>query len=97
MVQERARETIESAGHLAEESPEAWGEARHEPAPRGVTAALESVPSPAYFWGAMGAIVVSAMLTITGRVKWANFVGLWPSTILLLGIMGKIVRPSREM
>ncbi len=58
--------------------------------------AMERIPAQAYFWLAMGSIVSSALLFIMGKRNWAIFVGQWPSTFLLLALVYKLLRPSRE-
>jgi|DewCreStandDraft_1066081.scaffolds.fasta_scaffold02324_11 hypothetical protein len=57
---------------------------------------MERIPAQAYFWLAMGSIVSSALLFIMGKRNWAIFVGQWPSTFLLLALVYKLLRPSRE-
>ena len=50
------------------------------------------IPST-FFLAAAGASVAVAMgLAFTRKKQWANFVGQWVPTILLLGIYNKIVK-----
>jgi len=44
----------------------------------------------AYMAFAFGSIVASAILRTLGQANMANFIGLWPPTILALGLMNKI-------
>ncbi|HEY8269984.1 MAG TPA: hypothetical protein VIG33_03795 [Pseudobdellovibrionaceae bacterium] len=61
------------------------------------TKALEKqtakVPSGVYLGLAVGSVLLSAGLAMSEKRKgWANFVGLWVPTILLLGVYNKIVK-----
>ncbi len=62
-----------------------------------MTQALElqtaKVPSLAYLVLAGGAIALSMALAATQKNKgWANFVGLWVPSLLLMGVYNKIVK-----
>jgi hypothetical protein len=87
----------ESAQRLAEQTREAWQQAREEPTPQGIMGALEQLPSSFYLYATLGSIGLSLLLRIAGRKELANFVGLWPPTILSLAMLNKTLRPSREM
>lgn len=51
------------------------------------------IPSTVYLGLAAGSVVLSAALAMSERRKgWANFVGLWVPSILLLGVYNKIVK-----
>ena len=51
------------------------------------------VPSIAYLGIAAGGILLSATLAAFSRNKtWANFVGLWVPTIMLIGVYNKLVK-----
>ncbi len=50
------------------------------------------VPSVGFLGLAVGAMAVSATLMMLGRKKWANFVGQWAPTILILGTYNKLVK-----
>lgn len=51
------------------------------------------LPSTLYLGLAAGSIVLSAALAMSEKRKgWANFVGLWVPSILLLGVYNKIVK-----
>lgn len=91
------QETKDSAQKVAGQSNEAWQQAKHDPTPKGLMGALESLPSSAFLYGTLGSIGLSAVLRLAGRKDFANFVGQWPPTILALAMMSKILRPSREM
>jgi hypothetical protein len=55
------------------------------------------MPASVYLYGSLSAIGLSALLRLAGRKDFANFVGLWPPTILSLAMLNKMLRPSREM
>lgn len=50
------------------------------------------VPSGVYLLGAFGAVGLSLGLRLAGRRNSALFVGLWPPTILLMGVYNKMVK-----
>jgi hypothetical protein len=51
------------------------------------------IPSMVYLGLAAGSVVLSAGLAMSEKRKgWANFVGLWVPSILLLGVYNKIVK-----
>jgi hypothetical protein len=50
------------------------------------------VPSVSFLGLAIGAMAVSATLMLLGRKNWANFVGQWAPTILVLGTYNKLVK-----
>lgn len=50
------------------------------------------------FMGAAGvSIAASLTLILSGKEKFANFVGLWAPTILLLGVYSKILKLEDEI
>ena len=61
-----------------------------------LTAAIEShtakIPSTGYLACAIGAMVGSAVLKVTGNDEWALFVGQWAPTFLILGLYNKLVK-----
>jgi hypothetical protein len=50
------------------------------------------IPSIGFLGVAIGCMAASALLMITGRKTWANFVGQWAPTILILGTYNKIAK-----
>lgn len=50
------------------------------------------VPSTLFLAAAGGAVALSLGLAMSNRKQWANFIGQWVPTILLLGIYNKIVK-----
>lgn len=58
--------------------------------------AMENVPTPVYYWLGIASIVSSAALFFAGKKQEAQFVGQWPPTFLLLALIYKQLRPSRE-
>lgn len=50
------------------------------------------VPSVSFLGLAIGAIAVSATLMLLNRKNWANFVGQWAPTFLILGTYNKLVK-----
>ena len=50
------------------------------------------IPSISFLGVAIGCMAASAFLMISGRKNWANFVGQWAPTILILGTYNKIAK-----
>ncbi|MCY1074451.1 hypothetical protein [Archangium lansingense] len=50
------------------------------------------IPSIGFLGVAIGCMTASAFLMITGRKHWANFIGQWAPTILILGTYNKIAK-----
>ncbi len=92
-----AKETKDSAKKMAEETRHAWSQAKEEPTPTGIQGALENLPAPVYLYATFGSMAASLLLRLMGKREFANFIGLWPPTIVALAMMNKSLRPSREM
>jgi len=60
-------------------------------------AQIENLPASVYYWGALGSIGVSAVLLLLRLRTLAVFVGLWPPTILLLGLFNRKLEPSADL
>ncbi len=54
-----------------------------------------SIPEQAWYWGALGSILLSASLKIANKNDWSIFVGQWPPTFLLFGVYHRLVRPGQ--
>jgi hypothetical protein len=50
------------------------------------------IPSHWFLAAALGAMAVSAGLELTGRRRLSKFVGLWPASLLTLGVYNKLVK-----
>lgn len=87
----------DSAQKTAQDTKDAFSQAQEDPTPSGIQGALENLPSSVYLYGTLGSIGLSLLLRLAGRKEFANFVGLWPPTILSLAMINKIIRPSKEM
>ncbi len=74
------------------------GETNRAPTEGRVAAAIEKrtarVPSDVFLWTAMGSMVGSLVLALSGKQKLANFVGQWVPTMLIFGLYNKIVKVS---
>ncbi len=61
-----------------------------------ITKRIESVtanvPSSTFLSAAVGSMVVSALLQLSGRREQSNFVGQWAPTILIMGLYNKLVK-----
>ena len=62
-----------------------------------ITQYLERVPTQGYIGLAVGSILASALLYISGRRTAALFVGQWPPTFAALALVYKLLRPSHEI
>lgn len=89
---------LEEATDLAVEAQETmpgWRQ-RNLPAAQEGLRLLENIPAPAWMAVSFMSIIASAALYATGR-KWAAlFVGLWPPTIVNLGLFARLLKPSSE-
>jgi hypothetical protein len=50
------------------------------------------LPSDVFLWVGVGFMAVSLALQIAGRKKESNFIGHWPTNILLMGLYNKLVK-----
>ncbi|ATB39077.1 hypothetical protein CYFUS_004516 [Cystobacter fuscus] len=50
------------------------------------------IPSIGFLGVAVGCMAVSAILMISGRKTWANFIGQWAPSILIMGTYNKIAK-----
>jgi len=50
------------------------------------------IPSSVFLGLGLASIGVSAALAASGRIRQANFVGMWVPTILILGLYNKLVK-----
>ncbi len=54
----------------------------------------DQVPEEVWYWAALGSIIASAALFLTGKRDWSIFVGQWPPTFLLFGLFHKLLHRS---
>jgi hypothetical protein len=59
---------------------------------RGIEQQTAKIPSDAFLWAAIGCIGTSATMQAMGRPHWAQFVGQWVPTLLILGLYNKMVK-----
>jgi len=64
-------------------------------AQEGYFAFTDQIPEEVWYWAAMGAIGISAILKLMKKDNWALFVGQWPPTFLILAVFHKVLRPSK--
>jgi hypothetical protein len=50
------------------------------------------LPSHWFLFAAIGAMVLSLGLEVSGRSRASRFVGMWPPTLLIAGIYNKLVK-----
>jgi hypothetical protein len=93
MVLDPARETIEKTlDRLGQVRPMQMV----EQADKWHFRSMEAAPAQAWYWAAVGSLVASAALFFSGKRSWGLFVGEWVPTLLILPVLYKMVRPSRE-
>lgn len=56
----------------------------------------KKIPSMALLNLAIGSMALSLGLQLAGRKQWANFVGQWAPTLLILGTYNKLVKTFSE-
>lgn len=52
------------------------------------------VPSGFYLTAAVSSMAVSAILKMTGKDEWSNFVAHWAPAFLILGVYNKLVKQN---
>jgi hypothetical protein len=57
---------------------------------------LDAVPSQLWFILGISSILTSLIFQAIGKQNWADFVGKWPPTFLLIGLYHKLLRPGNE-
>jgi hypothetical protein len=57
---------------------------------------LDAVPSQLWYILGIGSVLASLILQAIGKENWADFVGKWPPTFLLVGLYHKVLRPGTE-
>jgi hypothetical protein len=50
------------------------------------------LPSDVFLWVGIGFMAVSLGLQLAGKQKASNFVGHWPTNILIMGLYNKLVK-----
>jgi hypothetical protein len=50
------------------------------------------LPSDIFLWVGVGFMAVSLALQLMGKKKESNFIGHWPTNILILGLYNKLVK-----
>lgn len=50
------------------------------------------LPSDTFLWAALGSIGASLVLQMMDKKEYANFVGQWAPTLLILGLYNKMVK-----
>ena len=50
------------------------------------------LPSDLFLWVGVGFMAISFGLQVAGQKKLSNFIGHWPTNILLMGLYNKIVK-----
>jgi hypothetical protein len=59
-------------------------------------AAMERIPVGAYYFAMLGSVATAFTLFVAGKKESAQFVGQWAPTFALLGLMNKLLKPTRS-
>ena len=59
---------------------------------RAIEEQTAKLPSDVFLWTGLGLMAVSLALQIAGKQKASNFIGHWPTSILLMGLYNKLVK-----
>jgi hypothetical protein len=59
---------------------------------RSIEQQTAKLPSDTFLWAALGSIGASLVLQARGKREYANFVGQWAPTFLILGMYNKLVK-----
>jgi hypothetical protein len=68
------------------------GQAREDRVTGAIERRTSMVPSSLFLGLALGAMVVSAVLKLSGKNHWALFVGQWAAPLLIIGNYNKMVK-----
>ncbi len=74
--------------------PKTHPKVEHEEGPiaRTIEQQTAKLPSDTFLWAALGSIGLSAVMQMTGKQKFSNFIGLWAPTFLMFGLYNKMVK-----
>ncbi len=56
----------------------------------------DNVPEEAWYWLAIGSILLSAGFKLGKKDHWALFVGQWPPTFIVFALYHRLLRPSSK-
>lgn len=59
---------------------------------RSIEQQTAKLPSDTFLWAALGSIGASLVLQMMDKREYANFVGQWAPTLLILGLYNKMVK-----
>jgi hypothetical protein len=59
---------------------------------RSIEQQTSKLPSDTFLWAALGSIGASLVLQVMDKKEYANFVGQWAPTLLILGLYNKMVK-----
>lgn len=57
---------------------------------------VDQVPSQVWYSLGILSILASLVFQLIGKKNWADFIGKWPPTFLLVGLYHKLLRPGSE-
>lgn len=79
-------------GPVTDEPPVRRPEHREGSFTRTLEQQAAKVESGVFLTAALGALVASVVLELTGRERAGRFVGMWPPTLLIMGVYNKLVK-----
>ena len=85
-VADKAEEMVEDAGKHQQE----------DTITTNIERVTSNVPSGVFLATGVACIGVSAALAMAGKTRYANFVGMWVPTILILGLYNKLVKVTEQ-
>jgi hypothetical protein len=62
------------------------------PVARAIEEQTAKLPSDIFLWAGLGLMAVSFGLQVAGKQKLSNFIGHWPTNILIMGLYNKLVK-----
>ena len=92
-----SKDAKQTGQQLGEQARQTWHDVKEDPSPKGIMETMEQLPANTYMFAALGSIGLSLVFRLLGRKDFANFIGLWPPTIVALALLNKQFRPSKEM
>ena len=62
------------------------------PVPTAIEEQTAKLPSDLFLWVGVGFMAISFGLQLAGKKKLSNFIGHWPTNILIMGLYNKLVK-----
>lgn len=86
----------ESVREFGEQTQGALHGPMHQEPLQGAWEAMEKIPVGTYYFAMLGSIVAALGFYVSGKKDTAQFIGQWAPTFALLGLMNKLLQPTKR-